>query len=147
MDLASAAVPDCWALANPAFHNSTNVANANANKFLLMAFSLTGGPLPDRRFFVQRVISEFPAFVYRPTRWFCLFLAASLHSGFLIKMIAEFRQLSLIGAKDGGSTKQQRNLLVSVPTVFAEVLGTARLQFMRLRTAAWRDVRRVRRNL
>jgi hypothetical protein len=64
MALASAAVPDCWALANPVHHNSTNTANADANEFLLMAFSLMGGPLPGWRFFAQRVISEFAAFVY-----------------------------------------------------------------------------------
>jgi hypothetical protein len=40
MAFASAGVPDCWAIANPEAQNSTNVANADANKLLLMAFSL-----------------------------------------------------------------------------------------------------------
>jgi hypothetical protein len=40
MAFASAAVPDCWAAANPGQQNSTNAASADANKFLLMAFSL-----------------------------------------------------------------------------------------------------------
>ena len=40
MAFASAAVPDCWAAANPVQQNSTNAASAAANKFLLMAFSL-----------------------------------------------------------------------------------------------------------
>jgi hypothetical protein len=41
---ASSAVPDCWAAAKPVQQNSTDAANGDANKFLLMA-SPYGRPL------------------------------------------------------------------------------------------------------
>jgi hypothetical protein len=49
MAFASAAVPDCWAIANPAHPNSINVANADANKLLLMAFLLIAVDMITRK--------------------------------------------------------------------------------------------------
>src|SRR5712664_4024622 len=45
MALASAAVPNCWASANAAPHNSAAAAIAKASTVFLMAFSLSDGPL------------------------------------------------------------------------------------------------------
>jgi hypothetical protein len=46
--LASAAVPDCWALANPMLHSSAKVANINANLCLVMAFPSHWSTFPRR---------------------------------------------------------------------------------------------------
>jgi hypothetical protein len=40
MALASAAVPEDWALTNPALHNSADVISAAVNILLFMTFSL-----------------------------------------------------------------------------------------------------------
>jgi hypothetical protein len=45
MAFASAAVPDCWALAVTTLNVSVNAAHADTNKLLFMAFSPDDGPV------------------------------------------------------------------------------------------------------
>jgi hypothetical protein len=65
MAFASAAVPDCWAPASPALHNSASAANADTNMLLLMVFPLVMDRFKKGRPFVLQIISELPTFVSR----------------------------------------------------------------------------------